>query len=126
MGLRVILCGPSLAWPQNKESGPPATAALVGPNVSVLGPCAQQQPGSNDRMAKLKLKLPRSGFPTVPHSEGHQNGSWIPGIQGLQNAILLKDEKVLRSECETKYIPYAPPEALLRALPLYQVSISVT
>lgn len=44
MGLRIILCGPVPAGHGGKESGPPATADLVGPVLSwpeVLGPHAQ-------------------------------------------------------------------------------------
>lgn len=60
MGLRVILCGPVLAGHGGKESGPPATADLVGPVLSqpkVLGPHTQL-PGSPSLITKLQVRPP--------------------------------------------------------------------
>lgn len=51
---------PLPAWSQGEESGPPATADLVGPALSqpeVLGPRAQL-PGSHNPTTELQAKPP--------------------------------------------------------------------
>lgn len=74
-------CGPVPAWRQGKESGPPATADLVGPVLSqpeVLG-IVHSCLGLTIQPPSSRPSLPWTRAPSMPSSDGEASpGSRMP------------------------------------------------